>query len=456
MQQKMILIIVALTMFMESLDVSILNTSIPVIAKSLAISPIDLKLSLICYLICLAIFVPISGWVADKYGAKKIFLLAIGVFTLSSIACGFSQTLEELILARTAQGIGASFLVPLGRLIMLKSFARKDFPMLMTYVVMLASTGLMLGPLLGGFIITHFHWAWVFWVNGPIGCILLVASYYFLPFIQRYRVHHLDIIGFMLFGLGLGGFVFALSLFSELEIDIHFGYWLLMGSMLLLLIYIMRAKHQLHPIVKTSLLNYRLFRISFIINAFSRMVFGAIPFLLPLLFQIGFDYSPVQSGLLVAPIALGIFFSKVIQLSATKALGFKRFLIINTLCSSLMLFLFSQFNQHTSPWLIAIATGIYGMIISFQYSSLNALGYLDIPETHLSAATSIVSTMYQVSQSIGVAGAAILLRSSNLDPKHLEISSFDKTFHLLSLLSLFSILFLLKLKREDGQDYLKD
>ena len=318
MKQKKILIIVACTMFMESLDVSILNTSIPVIAKSLQISPIDLKLALICYLICLAIFVPISGWIADKFGAKKIFLMALSLFTLSSIACGFSNSIGALIFARTFQGIGASFLVPIGRLIILKSFERRDVPYLMNHVIMFASTGLMLGPLLGGIISFHYHWAWIFWVNGPIGCVLLIASIYYLPHIQRHHVHRLDILGFIFFGFGLAGFVFALTLFSELEIDIHLGYWLLMGSMLLLIMYSIRAKKQTYPIVKTSLLNYRLFGISFVSNALSRMIFGAIPFLLPLLFQVCFHYSPIQSGLLVSPIALGIFCSKLIQKNSHK------------------------------------------------------------------------------------------------------------------------------------------
>ena len=455
MKQKMILIIVACTMFMESLDASILNTSIPVIAKSLHISPIDLKLALICYLICLAIFVPISGWIADKFGAKKVFLIAISVFTLSSVACGFSKSIEALILARTIQGLGASFLVPIGRLIMLKSFERRDFPFLMNYVIMFASTGLMLGPLLGGFISYHYHWPWIFWVNGPVGLMLLLASIYYLPHIQRYQVHRLDILGFILFGIGLGGFVFALTLFSELEIDIHLGYWLLLGSISLLLIYMIRAKNQTYPIVKTSLLNYRLFGISFISNALSRMIFGAMPFLLPLLFQVCLNYSPVQSGLLVAPIALGIFLSKLIQNKATQILGFKRLLIINTCLSSIMLYLFSKFSFNTPLWLIASATGIYGIIISFQYSSLNALGYLDIPESHLSGATSIVSTMYQISQSIGVAGAAIFLRSYNSDPHQLSLLSFDKTFHVLSGLSLLTIWHLTRLNKDDGSRYFK-
>lgn len=453
MKQKMILIIVACAMFMESLDVSILNTSIPVIAKSLHISPIDLKLALICYLICLAIFVPISGWIADKFGAKKIFIIAISVFTLSSIACGFSTNIEELIFARTIQGIGASFLVPIGRLIILKIFERRDFPHLMNYVIMFASTGLMLGPLLGGFISYHYQWSWIFWVNAPVGLVLLLASIYFMPHVQRYHMHSLDIPGFLLFGLGLGGFVFSLTLFSELEIDIHLAYWLLLASMIMLLIYGVRAKKQTYPIVKTNLLNYRLFGISFISNALSRIIFGAMPFLLPLLFQVCLHYSPVQSGLLVAPIALGIFTSKFIQHMATQTLGFKRLLLINTFFSSIMLYLFSKFNFNTPLWLIAIATGIYGIIISFQYSSLNALGYLDIPESHLSSATSIVSTMYQISQSIGVASAAILLRSYNSDTHHLSLESFDKTFKILSCLSLLTLLNLLRLKEDDGQSY---
>ena len=406
-------------------------------------------------MICLAIFVPISGWIADKFGAKKIFLIAIFLFTVSSIACGFSKSIGALIFARTFQGIGASFLVPIGRLIILKSAERRDFPYLMNHVIMFASTGLMLGPLLGGMISAHFHWSWIFWVNGPIGCLLLIASFYHLPHMQRHRVHRLDIVGFILFGLGLAGFVFALTLFSELDIDIHLGYWLLIGSTLLLVIYSIRAKKQSHPIVKTSLLNYRLFAISFVCNALSRMIFGAIPFLLPLLFQVCFNYSPIQSGLLVAPIALGIFCSKLIQEKITKTLGFKHLLIINTCLSSMMLYLFSRFNLDTPLWLIASATGIYGIIISFQYSSLNALAYHDVPDSHLSAATSIISTMYQVSQSIGVAVAAIFLRSYNVSAHLLTLASFDKTFHILSGCSLLSIFILLKLNKDDGSSYLQ-
>jgi EmrB/QacA subfamily drug resistance transporter len=454
MKKNIILLIVSFAMFMEAVDTTIINTAIPVMAHSLNVNPIDLKLALISYLLSLAIFIPISGWIADKFGVKKVFIAAVAVFTLSSVWCGFTNNLWELIVARIVQGLGGSLTMPVGRLIILRTCERHELIAKMSLVVMVASLGMMLGPLLGGVITHNFSWRWIFWVNVPVGLLAILLSIRLLPTMPPRHVPILDKLGFILFGSGLATLTFSLSMFSETDVNITQSTTLLIGSILLLLAYAYHSRKKRHPIIKVELLRTRTFCVSVVSNLFTRLSFGGTPFLLPLMLQIGLDYNSQLSGFLLAPVALGVFLVKPMSVQILRYLGYKRLLILNTILVSITLWSFCSINASSTIFGISFLTFLYGFLISMQYTGMNSLAYANVNENDMSAATSIMSTIQQLAQSFGVAVSAILI--SLFSSHHiLSLQIFHETFFMLGLLTLLSGIIFLSLKKEDGEELIR-
>ena len=458
LRKYLILIIVSLAMLMEAIDTTIINTAIPTMAISLNVNPIDLKLALISYLLSLAIFIPISGWIADKFGIKNIFIVAIFLFTLSSIACGYTSTLGQLIVARFIQGVGGSFTMPVGRLIILRICERNELISKMSVVVMVASLGMMLGPVLGGILTTYCSWPWIFWVNVPFGSLCIVLTYFLLPAMPAIPVPPLDKIGFVLFGAGLATLTYSLSAFSESTLSYTHCIFMFVLSLILLLLYSWHSKDQPHPIVKIALLYKRTFRVSVLGNLCSRLSFGGIPFLLPLLFQMGLKYSPQLSGLLLAPIAFGVLLVKPLSLIILRYFGYKKLLTLNTVMVSFILWAFIVIGQSTSLYTIAFLTFVYGFLIALQYTGMNSLAYANIDEGELSAATSIMSTLQQLAQSFGVAFAAILINlfaPQGTQHSVTMIHGLHQSFLTMGIVTLFSIVFFIKLNPDDGRELIK-
>jgi EmrB/QacA subfamily drug resistance transporter len=452
--KKVIAFTVSLALFMDALDTTIINTAIPVMSRYFQVNPVDLKIALISYLVSLAIFIPISGWIADKFGIKRVFITALIIFSLSSLWCGYAHTLVELVMARFSQGLGGSLMLPVGRLILLRTFPRHEVVEAMNHVIMVVSIGLMLGPLAGGFITDHFSWNWIFWVNIPVGCIAILSAAFFLKKTAPQKVLPFDWLGFILFGGGLAALTFSLSDLSESTTNPQIALLILCGSFLLLACYFLRSLKQRHPIVNTELFRYRTFRVSVIGNLFARLGFGGVPFLLPLLLQVGLGYSAQLSGLLLVPVALGILLIKVISLRILRFTGYKQLLLLNTWGVALSLCLFRIINAHTSYYLIAVLTFLFGFLISLQYSGMNSIAYAEIPAEELSGATSIVSTTQQLSQSLGVASTALLLRYYSPSFNTLTVDVFHKTFLAMSFLTLLSMFIFLRLKPQDGHQML--
>ena len=458
LRKHLILIIISFAMLMEAIDTTIINTAIPTMALSLKVNPIDLKLALISYLLSLAIFIPISGWIADKFGIKNVFIFALALFTLSSIACGFTSTLNQLIVARFIQGLGGSFTMPIGRLIILRIVARNELISKMSIVVMVAALGMMLGPVLGGILTTHFSWPWIFWVNVPFGILAILLAYFLFPAMPAVAVSPLDKLGFLLFGMGLATLTYSLSAFSESTLSLTHCTSMLFLSLLLLVLYSWHSQDQSHPVVKIALLSKSTFRISVLGNLCARLSFGGIPFLLPLLFQMGLKFTPQLSGLLLAPISLGVLLVKPLSIIILRFLGYKKLLILNTIMVALILWAFTLITQSTSLYTIECLTFLYGFLIALQYTGMNSLAYANIDELELSAATSIMSTIQQLAQSFGVAFAAILVNlfSPQFSMHSLTIiHSLHQSFLAMGLVTLFSIIFFMHLKPEDGQELIK-
>ncbi len=449
----MSLLIVSLALFMEALDTTVINTAIPTMSRSLNVNPIDLKIALISYLLSLAIFIPISGWIGDKWGIKRVFIHSIYIFILSSLWCGFARHLTELVIARTLQGFGGALALPLGRLIVLRTFERHEVINAMSRVAIIASLGTMLGPVLGGFITHYFSWRWIFWINIPVGLLCILLAYYWIDNDKPQKVYSLDKMGFILFGGSLAGFTFGLSAFSESTLAKSTAINTLLISFLFLIAYFWHSRNKKHPIVNGVLLHIRTFRISVLGNLFCRLGFGGVPFLVPLLLQISLHYPAQVSGMLLAPIALGIMFARPLTLGFLRLLGYKKLLICNTILLSVSICSFSFINAHTPLYLIGILTFIFGFLISLQYSGMNSLGYTGIGMDELSSATSIISTLQQLAQSFGVAISAMFLQyfvTMHSPSQALTVTVFHDTFFAMGIITVFSTFIFSGLKASDG------
>ncbi len=456
-QKKSIPFIVSFAMFMEAVDTTIINTAIPAMSKSLQINPIDLKVALISYLLSLAMFIPISGWLADKFGIKRVFIIGLAIFTLSSVYCGLAHNLLELVLGRALQGIGGSISLPVGRLIIVRTFQRHELALTMNRVIMVASLGMMLGPMLGGVITHHWSWHWIFWVNLPVGLFTILLSLYGLENTPPQKVQPLDKLGFIFFSCSLVCLTYGLFVLSEVVGSKWLGLTNIVISALLMGLYYFHSRDQKNPIVKIQLFQFRTFQTSVLGNLFSRLGFGGLPFLLPLLLQINLGYSAQLSGVLLAPIALGVLISKTCSLILLQYFGYKRFLIINTILVGLSLWTFMFINHETPIYIIVCMTFIFGFLIAMQYSGMNLLAYADVAPDSLSAATSFLSTLQQLAQSFGVAAAASLVYycSRFYSPAFaLTITAFHDAFFAMGVLTLLSIIIFIRLKAQDGHQLL--
>jgi EmrB/QacA subfamily drug resistance transporter len=455
--KTIIVLIVSLALFMDALDTTIINTAIPAMSHSLGVNPVDLKIALISYLLSLAIFIPISGWVADKYGVKSAFIIALLIFTVSSLWCGYAQTLTELVVARACQGLGGALMLPIGRLILLRTFQRHEFVDAMNHVIIVVSLGLMLGPLAGGFITDNLSWHWIFWVNIPVGILAVCTASYWIKDTHPKRPRPLDIVGFILFGGGLAALTFSLSDLSETTANQEMALFIMCIAVTMLICYFFYSRNKRHPIINIKLFSIRTFQISILGNLISRLGFGGVPFLLPLLLQIGLGYSAQLSGALLVPIAFGILMIKYVSLRILRFVGYKKLLMINTIVAGFSVWAFRIINVGTPMYVIACLTFCFGLFISLQFSGMNSLAYADIPHEDLSSATSIVSTVQQISQSFGVASGALLLRyyssgtSGNIT---LTPDVFHHTFFALGIFTFFTAFIFIRLKPSDGHQML--
>lgn len=449
---------VSLALFMDVLDTNIINTAIPTMARNFEVNPVDLKIALISYLLSLAIFIPISGWTADKYGAKRIFISALGLFTISSFFCGYAHTLMDLVIGRSIQGIGGAFMISVGRLIIVRTYERHKLVEAMNTVIIVVSLAVMLGPFLGGVITEHFSWPWIFWVNIPAGTFAIILAAYGLKDTTPKKERPFDIFGFILFGGSLALLCFSLSELSEKGDDLSLSLIMMLVSFVMFITCLIHAKKHPHPVINIGLFRFRTFRVSVFGNLCARLGFGGMPFLLPLLQQIGLGFSAQLSGLLLVPIAFGIICSKLLAFRILRLLGYKRYLVINTVFMGIVLASFQMIKINTSVYTIACLTFIFGLFTAAQYTAMNSLAYAEINQEDLSSSTSITSTTQVLAQTLGVAVGAMLLRfysSSNLKQSTiLTTTVFHQVFLAMSVLTLISVFIFARLKSNDGQQML--
>jgi EmrB/QacA subfamily drug resistance transporter len=413
-----------------------------------------MKAVLASYTLALALFIPISGWMADRFGTRRVFASAIGLFTLGSLLCGLCSNIHLLVACRVLQGMGGAMMVPVGRLTLVRSFAKSDLLRVMSFVSVPALIAPMLGPVAGGLIVDYSHWRVIFFLNIPIGLLGLVMVYLHLPDFKEEQVHPLDFVGLVLFGSGIALLSYVLEVFGEHTLSGTEIAGLLGLSGALLAAYWVHARQLKFPLLNLHLFDIRSFRISVNGSFFTRLGIGGVPFLLPLLYQTGLGYTPVQSGLLIMPQAIAALGMKAILRKLLANIGYKGVLVSNTIAIGLLLLLFTTIHRDTSVVQIVAIAFFYGACTSLQYTTMNTLVYADVEEKDTSNASSIASTMQQMSISFGVAIAglttAFFVPGQAYSNPLLMIHGIHKAFLCLGALTIVSTAVFAGLKRTDG------
>jgi EmrB/QacA subfamily drug resistance transporter len=447
--------LVAVALFMESLDTTILNTAVPAVSEALKVTPLAMKAVLASYTLALAVFIPISGWMADRFGTRRVFASAIALFTLGSLLCGLSSNIHLLVACRVLQGMGGAMMVPVGRLTLVRAFPKYELLRAMTFIALPAQVAPMLGPVAGGLIVAYFHWRMIFFLNVPIGLLGLLLVYLHMPDYREEETHPLDFVGLVLFGSGIALLSYVLEVFGEHQLSSREIAGLLGLSVVLLAAYWVHGRNLRFPLLDVSLFNIRTFRAAVSGGFFTRLGIGGVPFLLPLLYQSGLGYTPVQSGMLIMPQAIASMGMKTILRRLLGAMGYKGALVANTLVIGVLLALFATIGAHASLWLIILLAVLYGAATSLQYSAMNTLVYADVEEKDASMASSIASTGQQMAISFGVAAAglttAFFVPGSAYTNPGTMIAGIHKAFLFLGALTMASTLVFAGLKRSDGE-----
>jgi EmrB/QacA subfamily drug resistance transporter len=409
---RVVPLIVAVALFMENMDSTVIATSLPAIARALGTNPLALKLAVTSYLLALAICIPASGWTADRFGARHVFRIAIGIFVLGSIGCALSRSLEEFVLARIIQGMGGAMMTPVGRLILVRSIDKRLLVHAMSLVTIPALVGPICGPPLGGFITTYASWHWIFIINVPIGVAGLVMATRYIPDVRAERPAPFDYVGFILSGLGIGGLAFGLSVMGLEFLPVGVVAALLGVGAASAAAYVVYSRHTAAPILDLGLLKLPTFRASIFGGFMFRLGIGALPFLLPLLLQIGFDLTPFQSGLITFTGALGSMFMKAAVASVLKWFGYRPVLVYNSILSAAFLAACASFVPGM-PFAAMIAILLSGGFFrSLQFTSINTLAYAEIEPQLMSRATTLVAVAQQLSLSTGVAVGALVVETT--------------------------------------------
>jgi EmrB/QacA subfamily drug resistance transporter len=443
-------LIVAVAFLMEQLDGTILTTAVPSIAKSLAVTPVQMSLAVAAYVLAVAVFIPVSGWFADRYGARRVFVAALGLFTLGSALCGAASSFPMLVAMRVLQGLGGAMMTPVGRLILLRSFPRSELMTAMTYMTLPAIMGPVIGPLLGGVITTYLSWRWIFYVNLPIGLIGILLALRFVENIQEHEQGGFDFPGFLMVGAGLGLLQFGMENVSRPVISLPMVLAAIAAASLLLLAFGFYARNARAPAVDLTLFRLRSFRVGTLAGGLARVGMNGVPFLLPLMLQVGFGLSPIASGSITFIGSVGAVLVRTLLAPVLRAHGFKLALAGSAIAGSLSLAAFALITPATPHGVILALVFVFGLTRSAQFMTSNTLSYADMPEARLSRATSLGGALQQLSVSFGVSVGAVLLSLVSLHSHALTPARFHEVFLLSAVIPLLAVPGFLTLKPEDG------
>jgi EmrB/QacA subfamily drug resistance transporter len=402
-------IVVACSFFMEQLDSTIITTAIPAMAKSLGTEPVRLSLAITSYILSLAVFIPISGWFADRFGSRRVFCAAIIVFTTGSALSGFAPSLPILVVTRVLQGMGGAMLSPVGRLILLRSFPKEDLARAMAYVAIPALIGPTVGPVLGGFITTYFNWRWIFYVNIPVGLIGIILALRYTEDFRASTSSRFDLRGFVIVGVGLATLQFGFENVGRHVLPT----WAIVASFaaagVALSLFGWHVRGHPNPVLDLGLFQIRTFRIGTVAGGICRTGMNSVPFLLPLLFQLGFGLSALHSGLLTFASAIGSITVRPMSSTLLRLLGFRRLLFTNAIVVTFIMAGFTLLGPSTPHWAILGYILVFGVVRTTQFNTSNMLAYSEIPPARLSRSTSLGSAMQQLTLGFGVSISAALL-----------------------------------------------
>jgi EmrB/QacA subfamily drug resistance transporter len=448
--------IAAVAFFMQALDTSILNTALPKMAADLHESPLSMESAVICYALSLALFIPASGFLSDKFGTRNVFIFALTFFSIGSLCSASSTSLFWLDVSRVLQGVGGAMMVPVSRLTLIKSFDRKDFLKALNTSTLLGLAGPFLGPVLGGFLVEKFTWHWIFLINVPIGILGILFSLKFMPNI-RGKSTDLDVKGLVLVSLAFIITTLSLEMMSDGE-GIHYPILLFIPGVLLLYVYVTHARKNLNIFHKSSIFPLELFKVkTFSIglagNFASRLGAQAIPFLLPLMLQLALGFSAIHSGLMLIPLALAAMIMKEMVTPILRRFGYRNVLIYSTFFVGMAIMALGLFDQNTSIYFLAVNLFLIGFVNSLRFTAMSSLTLADLYEDKASSGNSLMSVSQQLSTTFGVALSAVLLRVFQApgDSMHLDlVDSFRVTFVILGVITLVSGFIFFKLSEQDG------
>jgi EmrB/QacA subfamily drug resistance transporter len=444
-------LVVGCAFFMEGLDSTMIAVSIPAMAKSLAESPLRLNLVIASYLLSLAVFIPVSGWIADRLGTRIVFCVAVLIFAAGSALCGISTNLPMLIGFRIIQGFGGAMMTPVGRLILLRSFPRASLVSAMNWMTIPAMIGPTVGPIVGGVLTSYASWRWVFYLNIPIGVLGAVLGFLLFENFRAPAPQRFDIGGFLIAAVGLFLFEFAIENLGRPMIAPWVGELFFPISLATLYIYVRHARHAAAPVLDLSLLKIKTFRIGTLTGGVCRMGLDATPFMLPLLFQVGFGLSPMQAGSLTFSSTLGAMLVRSGSRSLLRWLGFRRALVFGSLGAAAITAVFALLNADTPTWIVVVCVLMSGCVRSIQYLALNTISFADVPSPLLSRSTSVSGVFQQLARGFGVAlGAALLAIVAGGD--RVSVGNFRIVFLLIAAIPLVSTLGFLQLSEDDGAE----
>ncbi len=444
---------VAAALFMENMDSSVIATALPAIAADLGTDPVSLKLAFTTYLLGLTVFLPLSGWAADRFGAKHVFRAAIVVFTVASLLCGLSQSLGWLVFARALQGVGGALMVPVGRIILLRAIPKSEMVDALAWLLLPALIGPLIGPPIGGFITDYFDWRWIFLMNLPFGIVGLVLASWLMPDTRGQHEVLLDVKGAILSGLGLLCTVLGLTVAGRGLLSRESVAALIAVGLVFIVAYIRHARAVNAPILDFKLFRVQTYRAGVFGGSLYRVGAGALTFLLPLMLQLGFGMSAFRSGMITATSAFGALVMKAGAARAIRRFGFRKLLLWNGVISCAFMASCALFSPSTSVVLIVMLLVAGGFFRSLQFTSMNALSYADLESVSMSSATSLYSVAQQLSLASGVAIAAFTLDASRWwrGSSDLTITDFSHALLLVSLVALCSVWQFVGLSAEAGE-----
>src|SRR4030088_3303287 len=451
-KERLIPLIVATALFMENMDSTVIATSLPAIAADIGTSPLTLKLAITSYLLSLAVFIPASGWTADRFGARMVFSLAVAVFMVGSVGCALSSSVTHFVIARILQGVGGAMMTPVGRLVLLRSIDKSALVNAMAWVTVPALVGPVIGPPLGGFITTYFSWHWIFLINIPIGLLGIFMALRYIDPIRSEDPERFDLYGLVLAGIGLGGIAFGLSVAGLNLLPWTVVIALVAIGTISMTLYVIHARRTASPVLDFALRRVPSMRASIIGGFLFRLGIGALPFLLPLLMQVGFGLSPLRSGLVTFASAVGAMGMKTLAARIVRTFGFRNMMTINAVVSSVFLAACALFTVTTPLLLIFIILVVGGFFRSLQFTAINTLAYAEVEPAQMSRATTLVSVNQQLAISAGVAVGAFSVEATMLYQHVTELSAADfaPAFIVVSVISAVSAYFFYEMPADAG------